>query len=105
MPGASVPRDYEAAAPREGSKVSEAKPQVRNAVGLTVCEVMKPRTKNQVVESSTAITLLQFFGSVQLIRSSRFTVFIACEVAAHILLMATSTRLLMILLMILSRGD
>jgi hypothetical protein len=53
MPGASVPRDYEAAAPREGSKVSEAKPQVRNAVGLTVCEVMKPRTKNQVVESSS----------------------------------------------------
>jgi hypothetical protein len=104
-----VPRNYEAAAPREGSKVSEAKPQVRNAVGLTVCEVMKPRTlkepSRRVVESSTAITLLRFFGSVQLIHSSRFTIFIACEVAAHILPMATSTRLLMILLMILSRGD
>jgi hypothetical protein len=77
----------------------------RRADGLWSVETKNKEQSRRVVESSTAMTLLRFFGSVQLIHSSRFTIFIACEVAAHILPMATSTRLLMILLMILSRGD
>jgi hypothetical protein len=65
----------------------------RRADGLWSVETKNKEQSRRVVESSSRR------------HSSRFTIFIACEVAAHILPMATSTRLLMILLMILSRGD